>query len=460
MFVIFANIKRYLNKVIFINIRRFGGQEIEIPVGPFPSPPSSTSPLDPVSNILNGLLEFLAAPSSVNIKINRAKTYQEIIGFGASFTDAVSVNLDALATQELRDHVYRSCYSKEVGNGYNMERHPIGGSDFSTQAYAYNELPVDDPALSGFTALHPLELKRISYFEEMISATGNDDFKRICTAWSPPPWMKTNNDFEGSSFLKKEYYQTWADYHLKYLEKMNEANFPCWAVTAGNEPTNPLLVSFMSLGWDPISQGKWVKENLGPTIKGSSTVGETKIMAGDDQRYMFPLWFISMFLFSPEASDYIDYLAAHWYFDDYLPAFLLDLAHAIYPLKPIISTEACAGSQPQDVHKPIKGDWKRAVLYINDIFEDLNHYVAGWVDWNMILDENGGPNYVGNTVDAAIIRAGDKIYKQPMLYALGHFSRFLIPGSFRLYSKSSHKFIQTTAFLRPDGYMVVVFYNK
>jgi glucosylceramidase len=75
------------------------------------------------------------------------------------------------------------------------------------------------------------------------------------------------------------------------------------------------------------------------------------------------------------------------------------------------------------------------------------------------LDTKGGPNYASNFVDSAIVANGSEIYKQPIFYAIGHFSRFILPDSVRIYSKSSHKFIKSTAYLRPDGYTAIILYN-
>jgi glucosylceramidase len=111
------------------------------------------------------------------------------------------------------------------------------------------------------------------------------------------------------------------------------------------------------------------------------------------------------------------------------------------------------------VHGPVLGYWKRCEDYVIDIIEDLNHHVNAWIDWNLILDENGGPNYVANYVDSPMIANGSEIYKQPTFYAMGHFSRFIVPGSVRVFAKSSHKFIKSVGFLRPDGYMAIVLYN-
>lgn len=254
-----------------------------------------------------------------------------------------------------------------------------------------------------------------------------------------------------------------ADYHVKYLELMSEKNFSFWAISTGNEPLNgvigPEFVRFMSLGWTPQNQGRWVGDNLGPSLRRSKTVSNVKILAGDDQRYTFPWWFEKMYDESPDVAKYIDGLAVHWYADRYQGANVLDETVEKIPGKFIIATEASSGDKPWDIHKPILGFWPRCEDYVIDIIEDLNHHVSGWTDWNLILDENGSPNYANNFVDAPIIGNVSEIYKQPIFYAIGHFSRFIVPDSVRLYAKSSHRSIKTTVFLRPDGYTVVVLYN-
>lgn len=452
---------RYFESRTNFNVRK-----ITIPNGPYHyGQPKKNSDIEMAMAVLNLPTFGNDDPidSVVNVSINRTAQFQKIIGFGGAFTGAVSFNLKKLETPELRHHVYRSFYSKEVGIGYSLMRLSIGGCDFDLEPWAYNEYPEHDPLLTGFTKLDKRDLEKIEQIGDLKKATGNFDIKLFGAAWSPPRWMKTNGDWTGFSALRLEYYQTWADYHVRYLELMHESNFSFWAISTGNEPLNgvmfPEFVHFMSLGWTPKDQGKWVSENLGPSLRKSSTVFNVKVLAGDDQRYTFPWWFEKMYDESPEVAKYVDGFAVHWYADKYLGPKQLDKAALKYPDKFIIATEACSGDKPWDVHKPLLGFWQRAEDYITDIIEDMNHYVSAWTDWNLILDQHGGPNYARNFVDAPIVMNITEFYKQPIFYAIGHFSRFIIPDSVRIYSKPSHRFIQSTAFQRPDGYVVVILYN-
>ncbi|XP_001657204.2 glucosylceramidase [Aedes aegypti] len=402
---------------------------------------------------------------SVIIEVNREKRYQRIVGFGGAFTGAVSYNL-GLLKPELRKSMYRSYYSKKVGIGYNMMRIPIGGCDFDLKPWAYNESPMDDAKLSNFTELDQRDVEKIEQIKELMEVTGNRDIKFMGAAWSPPRWMKSNNDWSGSSRLKPEYYQTWADYHIQYLRLMKAAGLNYWAISTGNEPMNAvigfLFIRFMSLGWVATNQGKWVAKNLGPALK-NSEFKNVKLFAGDDQRYTFPWWFSQMDQGHPDATKFVDGFAVHWYWDGVTPPGLLDQASHLYPDKLIFNTEASLGDKPFQTHGPILGSWDRAESYITYVLQDLQHSVNGWIDWNLMLNEIGGPNYANNYVESAVVvnaTTGEEVYKQPIFYGLGHFSRFITEGSVRVETTSDDSGMIVVGFLRPDNRTVLVFYNK
>ncbi|CAN8029207.1 unnamed protein product, partial [Ixodes persulcatus] len=126
----------------------------------------------------------------------------------------------------------------------------------------------------------------------------------------------------------------------------------------------------------------------------------------------------------PEAAKFVQGVAVHWYANDYMGPWVLDKTHNNFPDKFILATEACEGWRSSDVEKVILGSWNRAENYAHDILEDLLHWATGWVDWNLALDLSGGPNWANNFVDSPIIvnATGREFYKQPMYYALAHFS--------------------------------------
>lgn len=355
------------------------------------------------SNLSQRIGEYFFPKNKIHI--NRTQTYQKIVGFGNALTGSVSHNLKLVP--KLQNHIFKSYFSTQTGIGLNIIRTSIGGCDFDLEPWAYNELPENDVSLSNFTKLDPRDEEKVAFVKSLMQTSNNFDIKLIGSAWSPPKWMKSNNDWTGFSSLKDEYYQTWADYHLKYLELMHLNGLDFWAITTGNEPLNGvtafLFIKFMSLGWIPKTQGKWVADYLGPSMRESKFASNVKIISGDDQRFTFSWWFDNMYEAHPKSKDFIDGHGVHWYWDKYVNANKLSQVHEKYPDKMIIATEACSGDKPWEEHKPVIGYWPRGEDYVLDIIEDLNNYVNAWIDWNMILDEEGGPNYANNFVDTAVV---------------------------------------------------------
>ncbi|CAN7949891.1 unnamed protein product, partial [Ixodes pacificus] len=165
-----------------------------------------------------------------------------------------------------------------------------------------------------------------------------------------------------------------------------------------------------------------------------------------------------------DAAKYVQGVAVHWYADEFVGPWVLDKTHDNFPDKFILATEACRGDKPWDKAKVILGSWDRAESYAHDILEDLVHWATGWVDWNLALDVVGGPNWVKNFVDSPIIvnATGTEFYKQPMYYALAHFSKFLPRGSVRIDSRLAGEHrgkLEFGAFKTPENATVFIVLN-
>ncbi|KNC29753.1 hypothetical protein FF38_05244 [Lucilia cuprina] len=401
-----------------------------------------------------------------SITINRSKTYQKIVGFGGALTGSVAYLLKKLNTS-LQDHLYKSYFHKD-GIAYNILRTSIGGCDFDLEPWAYNEYPENDKHLTNFTVLDQRDLLKIEQIKRLKTVALLDDLKIMAAAWSPPPWMKTNNNWTGFSSLKTEYYEAWAKYHLRFLELMLSKNITIWAISTGNEPLNGvigwLFVHFMSLGWTPRNQAVYLNDYLGPALK-KSPFKNVLIFGNDDQRYSYPAWFKTMNSSRPGSLNYLDGLAVHWYWDDIFGPELIDKTLQLMPNKLLLNTEACVGDKPWQTRGPELGSWERGEQYIRSILQDLQHNFNGWIDWNLILDERGGPNYVNNTVDAPIILNTDnnsEFYKQPLFYGMGHFSKFISENSQRIEVKLSsiQNSIDAVGFKRPDNKIVLIIFNS
>ncbi|XP_026549377.1 glucosylceramidase-like, partial [Notechis scutatus] len=245
--------------------------------------------------------------------------------------------------------------------------------------------------------------------------------------WTSPVWMKTNGAMTGRGTLKGQpgdrYHKTWANYFIRFLDEYAKYNLTFWAITAGNEPTagDIIFYPFQCLGFSPEHQRDFIAEDLGPALANSSYKGIELIIL-DDQRVMLPYW-AEVVLKDPKAAQYINGIGIHWYLDFLAPIDLtLSMTRHLFPNYYLISTEASTGSYFWEP-RVVLGGWDRGSKYSHSILTNLNDYVTGWTDWNLVLDMEGGPNWSKNYVDSPVIvdKEKDVFYKQPMFYHMAHF---------------------------------------
>ncbi|KAJ8304057.1 hypothetical protein KUTeg_017640, partial [Tegillarca granosa] len=394
--------------------------------------------------------------------INRNIKYQKIIGFGGAFTDAAGINIASLSI-EAQKKLIASYYSTD-GIEYSVGRIPMASCDFSTHPYSYDDTPKDFNLTKFTLAMEDLKYK-IPYVTLANSMRGGNNLTLFGSPWSAPAWMKTNQNMTGKGTLigqpGGQYFKTWALYFVRFLQEYAKNNIDIWGITCQNEPMDGNIPNFkfQAMGWTPELQRDFISQDLGPLLE-SHGFGHVKVMILDDTRLLLPHW---AEVGDATANKYVSGIAVHWYEDFIAPVISLTSTHEKFPDKFILATEACDGSMPWDLNKVSLGDWGRAEHYIHDILEDLNHWVTGWTDWNIALNMEGGPNWVKNFVDSPIIVNSDKdeFYKQPMFYALGHFSKFLLPGSIRIENQLNVKLeIEMITFTRPDNSTVVIIYNS
>lgn len=399
------------------------------------------------------------------VTVDESVKHQTVMGWGGAITTAVAHNLDKLP-KSLEKSLMESFYSDKTGLGYTMTRISIGGSDFDFEPWVYNESPRDDKTLSNFTRLDPrslLVVDKIKVIQEIMKAEGDKRLLVKAAAWSCPPWMRTPEKFAGNGVLKPKYYQTWAEYHLRFIELMkSEAGVDIWAISTGNEPSTSTIslamAQWLSLAWWPESLAIFLADHLGPTIR-NSQFKDTVILLGDEQRYMLPWFYLQMNQTRPNALDYTDGIAVHAYADAVFPSILVDKTHEVFPDKYLLNTEySLVALWPRG---PLLGDWSRACEYIKTYLNGMEHHLVGFLDWNMVLDETGGPTYIGNNIDAPIISnaTAGEAYKQPIFYIIGHFAKFLPKGSVRIEATSDWSKVRAQAYRRPDDTTVLLLHN-
>ncbi|CAN7939571.1 unnamed protein product, partial [Ixodes hexagonus] len=362
----------------------------------------------------------------ITVVIDSSKKYQSIFGFGGAFTDAAGINLQSLP-EELQDDLLKSYYSVE-GLSYNIGRVPMASCDFSVRQYTYNDVPGNLDMTEFALTTEDFSLK-IPYIKKAMSLS-EEDVWIFGSPWSGPAWMKTSGKLSGLGQLKGSpggpYYKAWAKYFVRFLQEYEKNGIKMWGLTAENEPAVGFVPNyrFQCMGFTPSTQRDFIKMDLGPALlEAGYGAGNLTLMILDDQRQFLPNW-ANVVLRDPGAAKYVQGVAVHWYSDGFVGPWVLDKTHNNFPDKFILATEACNGYKPTDKEKVILGSWDRAENYAHDILEDLLHWTTGWVDWNLALDLMGGPNWVKNFVDSPIIvnATGREFYKQPMYYALAHFS--------------------------------------
>ncbi|XP_012219375.2 lysosomal acid glucosylceramidase-like [Linepithema humile] len=391
--------------------------------------------------------------------VDSKKKYQKIHGFGGALTDAAALNIRTLSNATQRKLL--ETYFGADGLGYTYVRIPIAGTDFSTRPYTYDDTP-GDTTLTNFSLVEEDDYK-IEYIKQIKSIMPDPESLRIfTTSWSAPPWMKTSNKMTWG-FLKRSYYRVYANYIKKFFDAYKERGVEIWGMTPGNEPLDGFqpLSRFNAMAWKPQTVAFWSTHYLAPTL---SKAGYNPVyMALDDQRFELP-WYVAEMFKDENAKKLFDGIAIHWYADLFFSPSILTQTHDKFPDKFMLMTEASTGSNPLNRRRVVLGSWTEAEQYILDIIENLSHWVSGWIDWNIALDKNGGPNWAQNFVNSPIfvMPENDEFYKQPMYYAISHFSKFVPRNSHRISFTdfNNNKDVKKIAFLTPDQRVIIVFINK
>jgi glucosylceramidase len=264
--------------------------------------------------------------------------------------------------------------------------------------------------------------------------------------------MKTNNDMLQGGKLKSEYAASWANYYVKFIRAYEQQGIPVWGLSVQNEPM--AKQRWESCIYTAEEERDFVKQHLGPTLTRAG-MSDKKLIVWDHNRdLMFHR--ASTILDDPEAARYVWGLGFHWY-----EGGLHDntkLVHDLYPRVNLIFTEGC--NYPWDFTKI--NEWHWGENYGRNMIHDFNGGAVGWTDWNILLDETGGPNHVGNFCYAPVhgdTRTG-RLHYMNSYYYIGHFSKFIRPGAHRIASSSMARELLATAFLNQDGTIAVVVMNE
>ena len=376
------------------------------------------------------------------IHVDVKQTYQSIDGFGYTLAGGSAMLIHQM-TANARAALLRELFStsgKSIGVSY--LRVSIGASDLDDRVFSYDDLPAGttDPTLAKFS-LAPDQDHLIPVLREIL--TINPTLKILGSPWSPPVWMKTTGTSKGGS-LKLDYYDTYAQYFVKYIQGMAKEGIQIDAITIQNEPLHP--GNNPSLLMLPAEQALFIKKSLGPAFKAAKL--KTKIILYDHNadRPDYPITVLN----DPEARKYVDGSAFHLYAG---PISALSEVHNAYPDKNLYFTEQWIGAPGN-----MKGDlaWHVRELIIGA----TRNWSRNVLQWNLAADPNQNPHTPGGCDKClgALTIDGNQVTRNPAYYNVAVAAKFVRPGSVRIASDEP-KNLPNVAFKTPDGHLVLIVLN-
>ncbi len=426
-------------------------------------------------NKMTPVAEFNVSDNLPVIQIIPDQEYQKITGFGGSFTEASASLLNALGPENRKKVI--EAYFGDEGAKYSLTRTHMNSCDFSLNNYSYASVEGDHDLL--YFSIDEDKDDIIPFIKEAMEVS-SEGFRIVASPWTAPPWMKDNKDWRGGKLLP-EYRETWALFFSKYLEAYKEEGIDIWAFTVENEPLGNDY-NWESMHFTPKEMTDFVTDYLGPQLEKDGH--DVKVLGYDQNREHLQEWVDEMYR-DDRARNYFDGTAIHWYASTYevFPD-ALQYAHQKAPDKYLIQTEACVDAEvpkwqddqwywskkatdwgwdwAPEKDKHLHPKYVPVYRYARDIIGCLNNWVDGWIDWNMVLDKRGGPNWFENWCVAPVIvdPEKDEVYFTPLYYTMKHFSRFIRPGAVRIGFENPDDSLLITAARNPDGSIVVVALNQ
>lgn len=380
------------------------------------------------------------------------KSFQTLLGIGGALTDASAETFSKMPEAKQQE-LLQAYFDKQKGIGYTLARTNINSCDFSSGSYTY--VSEDDRELKSFSIDHDMKF-RIPFIKKAIAAAGGN-LTLLASPWSPPAYMKLNKDMLHGGKLNPEFYQPWANYYSKFVKAYEKAGIPVWGISIQNEPM--ATQKWESCIYTAEEERDFLKNYLGPTME-KEGLGDKKIIVWDHNRDL--MYQRAKVIFDdPDASKYAWGMGFHWYEDWSGGTPMYDnvaLVHETWPDKNLMFTEGC----PEKFNASMYYNWSLGEEYGRSMINDFNHGMTGFIDWNILLDETGGPNHVQNFCFAPIhfdTKTGKMIYTNSFYY-IGHFSKFIHPGAKRIISSASRSQLLTTAFIDEDGKVAVIVMNQ
>ena len=383
------------------------------------------------------------------VKVYPGVRYQRIIGFGAALTEASGFVFAQMPDDE-KIHFAELCFG-EQGNQYSLARLSIQSCDFSLGPRAYlARKPKSQAGLAGFSIADDNHYI-IPLVKVAIAANPGLEF--LASPWSPPAWAKTNRSMKRGGRLKPECYGIWAQMIAHALVEYQRNGIRIGRITMQNEPK--AVQTWESCLFSADEEREFLHRHLRPALR-EAGLSDVRVLAWDHNKERL-LDRASAIMADPASAADLDGMAFHWYSGDHFEA-VRATRELIGARRELIFTEGCEGYSAGNAARELP----HAEHYAHEIIGDLEAGANGIIDWNILLDQHGGPNHVGNYCDAPIMydTSARKLNVRLPFHYLGHFSRFILPDAQRILCTRHTTALETTAFRNPDGSLVLVALNR
>ena len=376
--------------------------------------------------------------------------FQKISSFGGAFTEASAHNYILMSEDRRKEMI--EAYFGRSGLCYNAGRIHMNSCDFGLGNYTYVE--EGDLELKTFDISHDEKevIPLICDAMKTAKEAGNETLHFLMSPWSPPAFMKTNGDMNHGGKLKTECREAWAEYYTKFIKEYKKRGIAIDALTVQNEPE--AIQTWDSCIYTAEEEAEFVADYLGPAMRKSGLADVGIFIWDHNKEALFDRYETS--LKNEKVKQYIKGAAVHWYTGDHFES--IELVKKEYPDTEVIFTEGCVEySRFADTKETAKAE-----MYAHDMLGNLNAGISAFYDWNLFLDEKGGPNHVGNFCAAPVMcnTENDTFEKRLSYYYIGHFSRYIQAGAIRIGITRFSTDIEASAFKNPDGSLVVLVLNR
>lgn len=373
-------------------------------------------------------------------------TFQTFEGFGGAITDAAGY-VYSLMDQEQKRQVIETYFSPEQTR-YSLVRVHMDSCDFSTEMYEAMS-DSQDRELKSFSFART-EKYILPMLEDAQKAAGKP-LKLMLSPWSPPAFMKTNGQRTSGGSLKPEYRDFWADYICRYIQEFQKRGYQVQRLSLQNEPK--AVQTWDSCVYTAEQEKAFLRDHLHPALLAHG-LGDIEVFIWDHNKER--LFERVCGVVDDSTKGMVTGAAFHWYSGDHFDT--LDLVRQLHPELKLITSESCIEYRFADKDAV----FDNAARLTHEVMGDLNYGINAFYDWNLLLDEKGGPNHVGNWCHAAFLYDKNEKILHPQLIQryYYHFSHYIAPGAKRIgLSKYTDK-LEATAFQNPDGTIVVVLFNR